>query len=108
MFSRYSPRISSATAFWSRLRSRIDWLSEACWLWEAGAIIISPGKYNMLSPIELKQLVQLSDLDSSLELSGLFDCGELLSDEGVSVARRTVAKYREELGIEPSWARRRR
>jgi RNA polymerase sigma-54 factor len=33
---------------------------------------------------------------------------ELLSDEGVTVARRTVAKYREELTIEPSWARRRR
>jgi RNA polymerase sigma-54 factor len=33
---------------------------------------------------------------------------ELLSDEGVTVARRTVAKYREELHIEPSWARRRR
>jgi len=33
---------------------------------------------------------------------------EVLSDEGVTVARRTVAKYREELGIEPSWARRRR
>jgi len=33
---------------------------------------------------------------------------EMLSAEGVTVARRTVAKYREELGIEPSWARRRR
>jgi RNA polymerase sigma-54 factor len=33
---------------------------------------------------------------------------ELLSAEGVTVARRTVAKYREELHIEPSWARRRR
>ncbi len=33
---------------------------------------------------------------------------ELLSDEGVTVARRTVAKYREELRIDPSWARRRR
>lgn len=33
---------------------------------------------------------------------------EILSSEGVQVARRTVAKYREELGIEPSWARRRR
>ncbi|MDZ4063809.1 MAG: RNA polymerase factor sigma-54 [Coriobacteriia bacterium] len=33
---------------------------------------------------------------------------EMLSDEGVQVARRTVAKYREELGIEPSWARKRR
>lgn len=33
---------------------------------------------------------------------------EALKEEGVDVARRTVAKYREELGIEPSWARRRR
>jgi len=33
---------------------------------------------------------------------------ETLNLEGVTVARRTVAKYREELGIEPSWARRRR
>lgn len=33
---------------------------------------------------------------------------EILTEEGVAVARRTVAKYREELGIEPSWARRRR
>lgn len=33
---------------------------------------------------------------------------EILSGEGVNVARRTVAKYREELQIEPSWARRRR
>ncbi|MDH4139141.1 MAG: RNA polymerase factor sigma-54 [Coriobacteriia bacterium] len=33
---------------------------------------------------------------------------EILKDEGVTVARRTVAKYREEIRIEPSWARRRR
>lgn len=33
---------------------------------------------------------------------------EELANQGVSVARRTVAKYREELGIEPSWARKRR
>jgi RNA polymerase sigma-54 factor len=33
---------------------------------------------------------------------------EMLSQEGVPVARRTVAKYREEMGIEPSWARKRR
>jgi len=32
---------------------------------------------------------------------------EALAEQGVSVARRTVAKYREELGIEPSWARKR-
>lgn len=33
---------------------------------------------------------------------------EALAEEGVPVARRTVAKYREEMGIEPSWARKRR
>ena len=33
---------------------------------------------------------------------------DLLRADGVDVARRTVAKYREELGIEPSWARKRR
>lgn len=33
---------------------------------------------------------------------------EALKEDGIDVARRTVAKYREELGIEPSWARRRR
>lgn len=33
---------------------------------------------------------------------------DALSADGVDVARRTVAKYREELGIEPSWARKRR
>lgn len=33
---------------------------------------------------------------------------EMLSDMGIPVARRTVAKYREEMGIEPSWARKRR
>jgi RNA polymerase sigma-54 factor len=33
---------------------------------------------------------------------------ESLAADGVPVARRTVAKYREELGIEPSWARKRK
>jgi len=33
---------------------------------------------------------------------------ESLAEDGVPVARRTVAKYREEMGIEPSWARKRR
>jgi len=33
---------------------------------------------------------------------------DALGEQGVTVARRTVAKYREELGIEPSWARKRR
>lgn len=33
---------------------------------------------------------------------------ETLADEGIPVARRTVAKYREEMGIPPSWMRKRR
>lgn len=33
---------------------------------------------------------------------------EALREDGVEVARRTIAKYREEMGIEPSWARKRR
>ncbi len=53
----------------------------------------------------LRELVKEEDPAKPLSDQKL---AELLSDEGVSVARRTVAKYREELGIEPSWARRRR
>ena len=53
----------------------------------------------------LKELVAVEDFAKPLSDQRL---AELLSAEGVSVARRTVAKYREELGIEPSWARRRR
>ncbi len=33
---------------------------------------------------------------------------EILAEEGIDVARRTVAKYREEMGIQPSWARKHR
>lgn len=53
----------------------------------------------------LRELVQEEEAGRPLSDQRL---AELLSDEGVTVARRTVAKYREELGIEPSWARRRR
>jgi RNA polymerase sigma-54 factor len=53
----------------------------------------------------LKELVSEEDQAKPLSDQKL---AELLSAEGVTVARRTVAKYREELNIEPSWARRRR
>ncbi len=53
----------------------------------------------------LKELVR--DEDPGRPLSDQ-KIAEVLSEEGVTVARRTVAKYREELGIEPSWARKRR
>lgn len=53
----------------------------------------------------LRELVREEDAAKPLSDQKL---AEMLSEEGVTVARRTVAKYREELGIEPSWARRRR
>lgn len=54
---------------------------------------------------QLRDLVRAEDAAKPLSDQRL---AEMLTDEGVTVARRTVAKYREELGIEPSWARRRR
>lgn len=53
----------------------------------------------------LRELVREEDPAKPLSDQRL---AEMLSEEGVTVARRTVAKYREELRIEPSWARRRR
>jgi len=49
----------------------------------------------------------VADEDASRPLSDQ-RLADVLSEEGIPVARRTVAKYREELGIEPSWARKRR
>jgi len=49
----------------------------------------------------------LADEDPSKPVSDQ-RLAEMLSEEGIPVARRTVAKYREEMGIEPSWARKRR
>ncbi len=53
----------------------------------------------------IKDIVAEEDPDSPLSDQQIAD---ELEEEGVSVARRTVAKYRDELGIDPSWARRRR
>ena len=53
----------------------------------------------------LGQLVLEEDVRSPMSDQALADA---LAEQGVTVARRTVAKYREELGIDPSWARRRR
>lgn len=50
----------------------------------------------------LKELVRDEDAGRPLSDQRI---AEVLSEDGISVARRTVAKYREELGIEPSWAR---
>lgn len=53
----------------------------------------------------IKDLLAQEDASKPLSDQKL---AELLADDGVPVARRTVAKYREEMGIEPSWARKRR
>jgi len=53
----------------------------------------------------IKELLAAEDPSQPLSDQKL---AELLSNDGVDVARRTVAKYREEMGVEPSWARRRR
>lgn len=53
----------------------------------------------------IKEILAAEDPARPLSDQALAD---LLGTGGVPVARRTVAKYREEMGIEPSWARRRR
>ena len=53
----------------------------------------------------IKELLAAEDPSQPLSDQKL---AELLSADGVDVARRTVAKYREEMGVEPSWARKRR
>jgi len=53
----------------------------------------------------LKELLETEDPEKPMSDQRLADA---LSEQGVDVARRTVAKYREELGVEPSWARKRR
>jgi RNA polymerase sigma-54 factor len=53
----------------------------------------------------LKEIMAAEDSDDPMSDQRL---AEVLSGEGIKVARRTVAKYREEMGVEPSWARKRR
>ena len=49
----------------------------------------------------------LAEEDSAHPLSDQ-RLADALREDGVEVARRTIAKYREEMGIDPSWARKRR
>ncbi len=55
-----------------------------------------------------RRIRELLDAEDSAKPLSDQKLAEALSEDGVDVARRTVAKYREELGIEPSWARKRR
>lgn len=53
----------------------------------------------------IEEMVQQEDVGSPLSDQRI---SELLEDKGIKVARRTVAKYREELGIAPSSQRKNR
>jgi RNA polymerase sigma-54 factor len=53
----------------------------------------------------LSQLIADEDLRRPLSDQKLV---EMLKKEGISISRRTVAKYREEAGIPPSWQRKRK
>jgi RNA polymerase sigma-54 factor len=53
----------------------------------------------------IKDLLGAEDPSRPLSDQKLADA---LKEDGIDVARRTVAKYREEMGIDPSWARKRR
>lgn len=55
--------------------------------------------------MRLRKLLEAEEPGHPLSDQGIAD---LLAEEGIPVARRTVAKYREELNIDPSWARKRR
>lgn len=54
---------------------------------------------------KIREFLEGEDGDHPLSDQRLADA---LAAEGIDVARRTVAKYRDESGIEPSWARKRR
>lgn len=53
----------------------------------------------------IKELVAAEPVDAPLSDARLT---ELLKSQGIAISRRTVAKYREQLGIPGSWKRRRR
>ncbi len=59
-------------------------------------------QYNIKRTIE--ELVNNEDPENPLTDNQIV---ELLTQEGISIARRTVAKYRSQLGIPPSNRRRR-
>ena len=61
---------------------------------------------SMLSSLSIKRKIEalVSEEDSAHPLSDQ-RIVELLNDQGLKVARRTVAKYREELGIQSSHLR---
>ena len=68
---------------------------------------IASGDGEMVSSVSVKKMIQdlLANEDSSKPLSDQ-EVAQILKGRGLTIARRTVAKYREELGILPSHQRR--
>jgi RNA polymerase sigma-54 factor len=68
---------------------------------------IASGDGEMVSSVSVKKMIQdlLANEDPSKPLSDQ-EVAQILKGRGLSIARRTVAKYREELGILPSHQRR--
>jgi len=68
---------------------------------------IAAGNGEMVSSISVKKMIQdlLAQEDPSKPLSDQA-VAQILKGRGLSIARRTVAKYREELGLLPSHQRR--
>ena len=68
---------------------------------------IASGDGEMVSSISVKKMIQdlLANEDASKPLSDQ-EVAQILKGRGLVIARRTVAKYREELGILPSHQRR--
>jgi RNA polymerase sigma-54 factor len=68
---------------------------------------IASGDGEMVSSVSVKKMIQdlLANEDASKPLSDQ-EVAQILKGRGLTIARRTVAKYREELGILPSHQRR--
>jgi RNA polymerase sigma-54 factor len=68
---------------------------------------IASGDGEMVSSVSVKKMIQdlLANEDSSKPLSDQ-EVAQILKGRALTIARRTVAKYREELGILPSHQRR--
>ena len=68
---------------------------------------IQSGDGEMVSSVSVKKMIQdlLANEDPSKPLSDQ-EVAQILKGRGLTIARRTVAKYREELGILPSHQRR--
>jgi RNA polymerase sigma-54 factor len=68
---------------------------------------IQAGDGEMVSSVSVKKMIQdlLANEDPSKPLSDQ-EVAQILKGRGLTIARRTVAKYREELGILPSHQRR--